>query len=264
MKWPIIIMAGVLSGCGSLPKDQQQVVDQAKNLCSVVNLNQGRLKLSATMKVNGQTTPQQVVDTSKIGAVGERAVFQTLVQQDLCMLSYTMPSFPSDKLSAWAKETSLAFDAWKPVVPATYAADITALRNAENEHLARIKGWQPSKGTPMSFELFNAAIPRQDFLTVVSVDAGFQFGPAAKFEFVKFDGSSGKLVLCPSEISVAIRPALNGVRQAVGRYAMGHSSDRDMVSELVSAVYNAGATRIQESQDAAKVKPAATAIQGCS
>lgn len=244
----VLVATVALAGCSTLTPPERDRIKAAKNICNVVNVDGSTVKLTLGVKYDGKQLPPQVVE-AKAGAPGESVAFQTLWYQDLCMVRYVaQQNFDRD---AWVTETGEAFAAWPVFNAATYDEQLAALYAKRDKHLQRLQEKPQGKlSEPMRFELFDAAIPRQDFLRIRQVSADIKLAGQAVFQGVDLGGSTGQVVVGADQFSHVIRPALNGVREAVARFAIFGATDMQMVQATVRSVYDAGALRLQQGKEA--------------
>jgi hypothetical protein len=244
----LLLFSLVLAGCATLTPSEKDRIRAAKNICNVVNVDGTTVKVTVGAKIDGKQLPPQIAEM-KVGTPGEAVAFQTLWYQDLCMVSYVAQQ-DLDR-DAWVTETGEAFAAWPVFDTATYDAQLTTLYAKRDKHLQRLQEKTPKKlGELMRFEVFDAAIPRQNFLRIKEVSLDVKLAGQAVFQGVDLGGSTGQVVVSADQFSHVIRPALNGIREAIARFALSGASDMQMVQAAVRSVYDAGALRLQQGKEA--------------
>jgi hypothetical protein len=238
--WLFALMA--VSGCTTITSEEKKTIATARNACSYVDLSRGSTTLKLAVKAGGTTLPEQMLKTQN-AALPEAEVFKAVLQQQLCILSMTMPSFPPGTTSDWEKEVSKAFDAWKPVKADARLTELDAIRKAETAHVEEIGRKPGTSAAPMSPDLFMAAVPVMDFLSIVEINLGVKLGSNSTFKGVSLNDSEGKIEYKSNEFSNAIRPSLNRIRVTLAQYALKQITDVQAQQALVHSVYDAAAGR---------------------
>ena len=247
----ILLVLTSVAGCANarLSKAQKDRIAMAKSMCDYVDINAKDHKITIRPIIEDVPVLEQAfaMDASK---KSDAVIFGAVWKQTICTLQYINPAFNGDMKNAWENETSAAFGNWPLPTSGTYVEQLTALMKARTVHLEKItKDFSSVPATSMEFELFNAAIPKQDFLKIKEYEFHVRAGDKLTFKGVNLGKSEGNYCVTSQQFSNDIRPSLAEIRPAIGEFAFGLGGQKNVLKQVVGAIYDAGARRIQKASE---------------
>ena len=232
-----------ITGC-ALTKEEVVNIRQARNSCEAVNVDKRTQEISITPSIEKKKIFEQTFKIP-VRKQSDEEVYDALLRQNLCLMNRLAVDFPPSKIIQWEDEVDRAFNNWPADFNSTPKLLKENLTKSKQDHFRDIDAkFTNNKYAAMKHAIFKYAIPRQDFMRIRSFEGKLKLSEGAEIKDKNVENSVAEYKTAGSGISDDIRPALQAMRPALAIYAEGRGGDQDVIKQILSSIYDAGARRI--------------------
>lgn len=236
----------MLTACSHLTSEEKIRIAEAKDACNYIDVGSGELTLKMTPIINGEELPNFTARLGK-NTQADSVIYQTLWHQNVCIIQALNPQKMSfSKVYEWDRQVKDAFVAVPDNLSGTYDEKIRWIQDKREGHVKRLEEKEKALVEVVGFNVFAAAIPKDNFLKVETLytEITFPENYLIKGKNVAKSTISGDLK--PGEFSTEVRPALQAIRNHLGAYARGRATEHQLLVATVASIYDVAANKVRE------------------